>query len=168
MRSQTLRFGTVRTVRTVAAPAVLAVALALPAAAQMGPQVPPERAYDAERVGTYVAHLRTLMADRHGDLADAYFRLSDDLAMTPNGLNARPAAPVVAEHTPAVSAEDLFRYQTSEGGSLGRMHGTAAHASGFAWFPHSMYAQGGRKYAQWGFARLLRTVRWYAEGQATD
>jgi hypothetical protein len=165
MRSQTPRS---RTARAVVAQTAVALALALPATAQMGRQVPPEQAYDAERVGTYVAHLRTLMADRHGDLAEAFFRLSDGLAMTPNGLNARPVAPVVPEHTTAVSAEDLFRYQTSEGGSLGRMHGADAHASGFAWFPHSMYAQGGGRYAVWGFARLLRAVRWYAEGQAAD
>lgn len=165
MRSQTPRF---HAARAVAAQAAIALALALPAAAQMGSQVPPERAYDAERVGTYVAHLRTLMAERHGDLAEAFFRMSEGLAMTPDGLNARPAAPRVPEHTPAVSAEDLFRYQTSEGGSLGRMHGAGAHASGLAWFPHSMYAQGGRKYAVWGFARLLRAVRWHAGDRAAD
>lgn len=165
MRPNTPRF---RPSRALAVQAGLMLALALPAAAQMGRQVPPEMAYDARRVATYVEHLRELMANRHGDLAEAFFQRSEGLARTPDGLSARPLTPVVPEHTIAVSAEDLFRYQTSENGSLGRLHGSTAHPLGLAWFPHSMFAQGGGRYATWGFARLLRAVRWYSEAQTAD
>jgi hypothetical protein len=165
MRSEAFRS---RTIRPLAIQVGLALAVVLPLQAQMGRQVPPEAAYDAARVGTYVQHLRALMAERHGAIAERFFDMSDGLAMTPDGITARPAAPPVPGETIEVSAEDLFRFQTTEGGSLGRMHGATGHPLALAWFPHSMFAQGGGRYGQWGFARLLRAVRWYTEAQAAD
>ncbi len=47
-----------------------------------------------------------------------------------------------------------------------KLAGSLDHPIGLAWFPHSMFAQSGRVFGQWGHARLLGAVQAHVERHA--
>lgn len=145
--------------------ATLALALAVPASAQ-----PAERwtstadHYDAAAVASQIETWRGELSRIHGPLAQAWYDVHEAMLPAPHDLIQRPRPPVVPSLRYRVEPAHLLHHQAvTGGGSLGRLHGSLAHPIGLAWLPHSMFAQGGRVYGRWGFARLLAGIRGHAE-----
>lgn len=119
--------------------------------------------YDAGRVAAHVEQLGAQLAERHGPLAETLFAMNADLASTPHFLSSRVRGPYVAPIKHRVEAAHLVHYQAASGGSLGWLHGTTEHPLGVGWVPHSMFAESGRLFGQWGHARLLAAVDSHAD-----
>lgn len=122
--------------------------------------------YDAATVEAHLEVARGQLAELHGPLARTLFDMHEALMVTPHDLKARPRAPIVPRLRFRTEPAHLVHYQAGHGGSLGRMHGSTQHPTGLTWFPHSMFAQGGRVFGQWGHALLLGAVVEHAERHA--
>ena len=114
--------------------------------------------YDASRVASRIDQLREQLAERHGPLAETLFDMNGDLASWPDFLGTRTRGPRVEPIRYRVEASHLVHYQALNGGTLGKLHGATTHPVGVGWMPHSMFAQSGRLYGEWGHARLLAAV----------
>jgi len=114
--------------------------------------------YDAVTVEAHLDAARGQLADRHGPLARTLFDMHEALMVTPHDLKARPQPPAIARLRHRVEPAHLVHYQAENGGHLGTLHGSTAHPIGLTWFPHSMFAQSGRVFGQWGHALLLGAV----------
>lgn len=138
--------------------AALALCLAATAHAQEGA---PDHA--PAGVAEHLEMVRAYLAEMHGPVADRLYEAYPRLLSTPHEFPLPPAPPAVPRHPGHVSADVLLHHQAVHGmGSLGRLHGTAAHPIGVGWLPHSMFAQGGGVYARWGYARLLAAIEEFA------
>ncbi len=122
--------------------------------------------YDESRVPTHVGELQAQLADRHGPLARELFDMNAELRRTPHQVERRPAGPLVLPVVYRIEASHLLHYQALGGGTLGRLHGSTRHPIGLGWMPHSMFAQSGAVFGQWGHARLLAAIHSYAERHA--
>ena len=119
--------------------------------------------YDMASVASHMEELRAQLAERHGPLAEALFAMNAELSRTPHDVETRPAGPAVPRVHYRIEASHLVHYQALEGGTLRRLHGSTRHPIGLGWLPHSMFAQSGAVFGQWGHARLLAAVQSYAE-----
>jgi hypothetical protein len=119
--------------------------------------------YDAATVTSHLDQIRGLLAERHGPLAETLFAMNADLAATPGFFESYIRGPHVEAIRGGVEAAHLVHYQAANGGTLGAMHGTTEHPLNVGWVPHSMFAQAGRLYGEWGHARLLAAVDAHAE-----
>lgn len=122
--------------------------------------------FDMAQVESHLDAMRAQLAARHGPLAEALFAIHEGLMATPHGIEPRPAVPAIPRMRHRVEAAHLIHYQAMTGGSLGGLHGSLDHPIGLAWFPHSMFAQSGRVFGQWGHARLLGAVQAHVERHA--
>ncbi len=143
----------------------LALALAAPAFAQPADRwTSTEDRYDAATVASELETWHGQWSRIHGPLAQAWYDVHQALLPAPHNLVQRPAAPTVPRLRYRIEPAHLMHHQAvSGGGSLGVLHGSLDHPLGLAWLPHSMFAQGGRVYGQWGFARLLAGIGAHAE-----
>ncbi|MFV1988184.1 MAG: hypothetical protein ACC682_12945 [Gemmatimonadota bacterium] len=114
--------------------------------------------YDTSRVESRLDQLRQQLAERHGPLAETLFEMNADLARWPDFHGAPSRGPRAEPIRYRVEASHLMHYQALNGGTLGKLHGTSSHPVGVGWMPHSMFAQSGRLYGEWGHARLLAAV----------
>ena len=149
--------------------ALLFVTLGLPSAAESQatePWASTADHYDGARVAAHLEQLRTQLAERHGPLAEALFAMNAELTRTPHSVETRPVGPAVPRIRHRIEASHLLHYQALQGGTLGRLHGSTRHPIGLGWLPHSMFAQSGAVFGQWGHARLLAAVQSYAERHA--
>lgn len=134
--------------------AALAMSAAGPARAQVAMT---DRA--PASVERHLDRVRAYLADMHGPVAERLWETHASRLGAPHELPLPPRAPAVPAAPGHIEALALLHYQAVAGtGSLGRLHGSTANPVGLAWFPHSMYAQGGGMYARWGFAHLLEGV----------
>ncbi len=123
--------------------------------------------YDAAFVQAQLDAERDRLSHEHGAIAQTMWSMRAELAAVPYDVTRRPMAPAVPHMRHRVEAAHLIHHQAvAGGGSLGPMHGSTAHPSGLGWFPHSMFAQGGRVYGVWGYGRLLEAVSAHAERHA--
>lgn len=138
--------------------AAFLLALAVPAAAQMGPDD-----HAPASVAEHLEEVRAYLAELHGPIAERLYEAYPRLLSAPHELPLPPSPPPVPASPGHVSADRLMHYQAVHGmGSLGRLHGAMAHPIGVDWLPHSMFAQGGGVYARWGYSRLLDAVHGFA------
>jgi len=114
--------------------------------------------YDGPSVEAHLEVVRGQLAERHGSLARTLFDMNEALMVTPHGLSSRPRPPAISRIHHRIEPAHLVHFQAENGGTLGTLHGSTAHPIGLTWFPHSMFAQSGRVFGQWGHARLLAGV----------